>query len=326
MSLKPSRVLLPAVFALLLSATGCLFHTRPVEVRLSSAKLQTASQQELIDRLNQEAARVQTLNATVDIDTSVGGEKRGKITDFKEIRGYILVRKPNMLRMIGLYPIVRNKAFDMVSDGQEFKLLVSATNKFYVGHNQVIQDSSSPLDTLRPQAIYDALLLRGINPENEAAVLESSTEMVVDAQTHKLVQQPNYVIDVVRRTDKGWTLARKVVFDRTNLVAHRQIMYDERGNSVTDASYQVFKDYDGVKFPGYIDVKRPQEEYDIRLFIVKLTINQSIAADQFALQQPPGSVLVNLDDRNKNVSAKESTAPDAPTTALAPVPKSDPPR
>src|ERR1035438_850247 len=73
-----SRLLIPAVFALLLSATGCLFHTRTVEVRLSTAKLMTATQQELVDRLNQEAARIRTLNATVDIDTEVGGEKRGK--------------------------------------------------------------------------------------------------------------------------------------------------------------------------------------------------------------------------------------------------------
>src|SRR5271167_2841725 len=176
--MKPSRFLIPAVCALLCSATGCLFHTRTVEVRLSTAKLQTATQQELIDRLNHDAALIKTLNATVDIDTSVGGEKRGTVTDFKEIRGYILVRKPQMLRMIGLYPIVRNKAFDMVSDGREFKLSVPATNKFYVGHNRVMEDSSSPLDTLRPQAIYDALLLQEVNPETEVAVLESSTEMV----------------------------------------------------------------------------------------------------------------------------------------------------
>ena len=135
--MKLPRLFIPAVLALLLSATGCLFHTRTVEVRISNAKLQTATQLELIDRLNQEAARIKTLNATVDIDTSVGGEKRGKITDFKEIRGYVLVRKPNMLRMIGLYPIVRNKAFDMVSNGHEFKLSIPANNKFYVGHNQI---------------------------------------------------------------------------------------------------------------------------------------------------------------------------------------------
>ena len=142
--MKSVRVLFPAAFVLLLSATGCLFHTRPVEVRVSSAKLQTATQQELIDRLNHDAGLIKTLNATVDIDSSVGGEKKGKVTDFKEIRGYVLVRKPNQLRMIGLYPIVRNKAFDIVSDGQEFKLSVPATNKFYIGHNQVIKDSTNP--------------------------------------------------------------------------------------------------------------------------------------------------------------------------------------
>jgi outer membrane lipoprotein-sorting protein len=305
--MKSFRILFPAVFALLLSAPGCLFRTRVVEVRLSSAKLQTATQQELIDRLNHEAALIKTLNATVDIDSSVGGEKKGKITDFKEIRGYVMVRKPNQLRMIGLFPIVRNKAFDVVSDGHEFKLSIPATNKFYIGHNQVIKDSSNPLDTIRPQSIYDALLLREVDSQNEIAVLESSTEMVVDAQTHKLVQQPNYVLDVIRRTDQGWVLARKVAFDRTNLRPHRQTMYDELGNPATDASYQVFKDYDGIAFPSYIEIKRPQEEYDIRLIMVKLTLNQPITEDQFALQQPPGSILVNLDDRNANASAKQAS-------------------
>jgi hypothetical protein len=290
-----------------------------VETRLSTAKLRTATQQELIDLVNQEAARVKSLNATVDIDTSVGGEKRGKVTDFKEIRGYIVVRQPNMLRMIGLYPIVRNKAFDIVSDGQQFKLSVPANNKFYVGHNQAIEGSDSPLDTLRPQAIYDALLLQAINSANEIAVLEDSTELVVDKQNHKLVQQPNYVLDVIRKSDKGWVLARKVVFDRTNLVPHRQIIFDVDGDGspVTDAYYQVFKEYDGVQFPSYIDIKRPQEEYDIRLFIVKLAINQPISEDQFALEQPAGSILVNLDDRKKTASG-DVTAPAAAPSATAP--------
>jgi len=316
--MKASRSLFLAVLALLFSTTGCLFHTRTVETRLSTAKLQTATQQELIDRLNEDAARIQSLNATVDIDTSVGGEKRGKVTDFKEIRGYIVVRKPNMLRMIGLYPIVRNKAFDLVSDANQFKLSVPGTNKFYIGHNQAIEGSNSPLDTIRPQAIYDALLLQAVNPENEVAVLESSTEMVLDKQTHKLVQQPNYVLDIIRKADKGWTLARKVIFDRTTLVPHRQIVFDDRGLPVTDASYQVFKEFDGVQFPTYIDIRRPQEEFDIRLFVVKLSINQPVAEDQFALQQPAGSLLVNLDERNKNASTQNGGGPTAAATGATP--------
>jgi len=310
--MKSLRLTLLAVFALLSSTTGCLFRTRTVETRLSTAKLETATQQELIDRLNQEAGKIKSLNATVDIDTSVGGEKRGKVTDFKEIRGYILVEKPNLLRMIGLYPIVHNKAFDVVSDGEHFKLLVSATNKFYIGHNQVIEGSDNPLDTLRPQAIYDALLLQAIDPEKEIAVLENSSETFLDARTHKMTRQPNYVLDVIGKHDGGWRLARKVVFDRTNLVPHRQIVFDDNGNPVTDASYQFYQEYDGVKFPSFIDIKRPQEEYDIRLIIVKLAINQPIKDDQFALQQPPGFTLINLDERNRNASNKGTPPPTNP--------------
>ena len=315
--MKLPRLPILAVTALLLSATGCLFRTRTVEVRLSNAKLQTATQQELIDRLNHDAAQIKTLNATVDIDTEVGGEKRGKVTQFKEIRGYVLVRKPNMLRMIGLYPIVRNKAFDMVSDGQEFKLSVPATNKFYIGHNQSVKDSSNPLDTIRPQALYDALLLRQVDPQNEIAVMETSTEMVVDSQNKKLVKQANYVLDVIRKTDQGWILARKVVFDRTNLRPHQQITYNDQGDPVTEARYQLFKDYDGVQYPGLIDIKRPQEEYDIRLIMVKLVLNQPITEDQFALQQPIGSELVNLDERAANANAKPGASA-AATSATPP--------
>ena len=59
--MKLRRLLIPAIFACLLS-TGCLFRTRTVEVRLSTAKLQTATQQQLIDRVNHDAAQIKTLN------------------------------------------------------------------------------------------------------------------------------------------------------------------------------------------------------------------------------------------------------------------------
>ena len=129
------RVLLVllAVFPL----TGCLFRSRRVERQFSTAPLKSATQAELIDYINAQAAKIQTMQATVDIDTSVGGVKKGKVTDYQQIRGYVLARKPAMLRMIGLMPIVRNRAFDMVSDGREFKLWIPPKNRFVVGRNDV---------------------------------------------------------------------------------------------------------------------------------------------------------------------------------------------
>src|ERR1700692_2926994 len=145
--------------------TGCLFRSRKVEQPINTVQLKTATQQELIDYVNTQDAKIQSIQATVDIDTTVGGVKKGKVTDYQEIRGYVLVRKPAMLRMIGLMPIVRNKAFDMVSDGQEFKLWIPPKNRFVVGKNAVQSpNTAQPLENIRPQNIYDALLLRPVDP------------------------------------------------------------------------------------------------------------------------------------------------------------------
>src|SRR5881398_4030227 len=133
--------------------SGCLFHSRKVQPRqVSKAPLKTATQTELIEYVNTQAARVQSMQATVDIDTSVGGVKKGKVTDYKQIRGYVLARKPAMLRMIGLLPIVRNRAFDMVSDGQIFKLWIPPKNRFVIGRNDLqSRNPEKTLENLRPQ-------------------------------------------------------------------------------------------------------------------------------------------------------------------------------
>jgi outer membrane lipoprotein-sorting protein len=279
----------------ILPLTGCLFRSRKVEPPFISVQLKTATQQQLIDYINTQAANIQSMQATVDIDTTVGGVKKGKVTDYEEIRGYVLARKPAMLRMIGLMPIVRNKAFDMVSDGEGFKLWIPTKNRFVVGRNDVeTHDPSQPLENLRPQHIYDALLLRSIDPQNEIAVLENDTELVTEAKSRK-VSRADYIVDVIRKGNQGWTLSRKVVFSRTDLLPHRQLLYDERGNVVTNAVYGNYKEENGVQFPWQIEIARPQEEYDITLNIVKLDLNQPLSDDKFILEQPAGAEVIRLD-------------------------------
>jgi outer membrane lipoprotein-sorting protein len=288
----------PSVLIILLftfALNGCLFRSHKVQQRVSTAQLKTATHQELINRLNEDAAKIKTLNLTVDIATSVGGEKKGKVTDFKEIRGYVLVRKPAMLRLIGLLPIVRNKAFDMVSDGNQFKLWVPPTGKFYVGPRDVVYKSPNQLENLRPQIFYDALMLREIDPENEIAVVESGTEMVTDEKSKKQLEQPDYHVDVIRKGPQGWYLSRKIIFSRVDLQPHEQQIFDVSGNLVTDAKYLELKDYNGVTFPSVIAINRPQEEYSITMSLVKMKLNEPISDEQFALPQPENAQVVRLD-------------------------------
>ncbi len=290
---RGSRFILLIVVVLTLS--GCLFRSRRVERQVSTAPLKSATQAELIDYVNTQAAKIQSLQATVDIDTSVGGVKKGKVTDYQQIRGYILVRKPAMLRMIGLMPIVRNRAFDMVSDGRDFKLWIPPRNRFVVGRNDIeTHNVAQPMENLRPQHIYDALILREIDPEKEIAVMENSFEIVTDAKHHQ-VQQADYEMEVIRKGEHGWFLSRKIIFSRTDLLPHRELVYDQMGNLATDSRYENYKDYDGLNFPSQIEIWRPQEEYDITLTIVKLQLNEPLPDDKFVLQQPDGAQVVPLD-------------------------------
>jgi outer membrane lipoprotein-sorting protein len=280
----------------ILPTTGCLFHTRPVEETYSKAPLKEASQSALIDIINEQARKIQSLQATVDIDTSAGGAKKGHVTDYKEIRGYVLARKPAMLHMIGLLPIVRTTAFDMVSDGQDFKLWIPPKNRFVIGSNEIsAYNPEQPMENIRPKDIYDALLIRHIDTEHEIAVLENGFEILHDAKGHRVLQEDYELIVIRRKGENEGVLSRKIVFSRTDLQPHRQYIYDEQGNLATDARYAVYKDYDGTSFASRIEIFRPQEEYDITLNMLKLEINKPLRDDQFALDQPPGAEVVHLD-------------------------------
>lgn len=306
---RRSQFALVPVLLLVFLSSGCLFRSRKVEVRASNAPLKTATLQELVARINTEAAKIKTMNATVDIAASSGGAKKGKVTDYQEIRGYILTERPKMLRMIGLFPIVRNRAFDMVSDGTDFKLWLPTKNRFIVGRNDVVNPTAKqPLENLRPQHIYDALLLHEIDSRNEIAVLEGGAERVIDPKDKKPLEQPNYIVDVIQRDPNlGWFLSRKIIFERVNLRPHIQVVLDKNGNIATEAHYDNFQDYQGVDFPGEIQINRPQEEYSITLKIVKLQLNTPLKPDQFDLQQPAGAQLVRLDSANSNTSSTHPT-------------------
>jgi len=277
--------------------TGCFFRHREPERRYYQGPLKEATLEQLVNTINSNASRFQSLRADVNIDTSVGGERKGKITDYKEISGYVLVRKPSMLRMIGLVPVIRSNLFDMVSNGENFELSVPVKNKFIVGSNQVTKISPQPLENLRPQHIMDALLLKAIEAP-DIAILEQGIEIVKDPKTHKDVDQPNYVVDVISRDDRGYFLSRKIVFSREDLLPHEQLIYNRGGELATDARYSNFTSYSGLMFPDVIEIDRPLEEYTITLTITKLYVNVPITDDKFALSQPPGSQLVNLDTRS----------------------------
>jgi hypothetical protein len=294
---KGSPVLLLAAALALSSLTGCLFRTHTIKRITYADKIQTATLDDLVRNINTEAAKIQTLKATVDIATTAVNEKKAKATDYTEIRGYILVRKPAMLHMIGLLPVVRSRAFDMVSDGKTFRLSIPPKNKFLTGPNDVETPSTNQMENLRPQVFFDSLLLHPIH-DDEIAVIEQSSEDIPDAKDKKkIVTVPTYVIDVIAKPDKpggDYYLARKIVFSSIDLKPHRQLIYDKSGRLATEAIYENFQDFGGINFPMVVLINRPHEGYSFQISMVKLELNVPLNDDQFVLNQPNGAIIQAL--------------------------------
>jgi outer membrane lipoprotein-sorting protein len=245
-------------------------------------QLLTADRQSLIDSIARQYEAVHDFNAEIDMVPALGTAEKSKITEYKDVRAYILFRKPSDMRLIGLYPVVRNKAFDMVANGDQFKLYVPSKNRFLVGKNELETPSPNKLENLRPQHFLDAMLVKPIDTVNEKVLLMNLTDE----------DNAFYIVPVIHENSNGQlVLSRSIWFNRYNLTIARQFIFDASGNILTDARYSDWKPYDNVPFPKHIEINRPRDEYAVVIDIVKMDINKGVTSDKFALEQPEGTTL-----------------------------------
>lgn len=278
-----------------MGTTGCLSHTRILEKPLPANVVVSASAEQLILRVNNQYNFIHSLSATVYIRASVGGANKGKETDYTSIRGFILLRKPDMLRVLGMVPVLETRAFDMASNGNQFTLLMPTKNKAITGNETVTNPSKNPLENLRPAVFLDSLLVQSVKP-NELVYVTNETRVVRDPHTKRLMEEPDYDLGILRRKDSSNELipVRVIHISRTDLLPYEQDIYDDKGTLVTKATYSKYQIFGQTDFPTEINIQRLQDEYEIDLTIQKLRLNLPLADDQFQLKIPAGTAVKHL--------------------------------
>ena len=209
-----------------------------------------------------------------------------------------LFRKPTDIRLIGLYPVVRNKAFDMVSTGTNFRLYLPSSNRFITGTKPLIAHSANKIENLRPQHFLEALLVQPMQPDEKPDFENFTDEDNAATSSTSCISCPSG--DIIP--------TRSIWFNRIDLHLARQLVFDEAGNILTDARYTDWQNYNGVPFPKQIDIARPQDEYAVVMTVVKMEINRGVSDDKFVLEQPEGTQLQVLGQK----SAAAPTAPPPP--------------
>ncbi len=295
--MKPAcRMAAAAVLSLPVLLTGCRFTTRKLPVPKPPLVTETATAAVLVDRLNQRWAALDTLNVKVEIQLSVLKAQEGLAKDYTSIPGRILLRKPEMLRVLGQVPVLGTRMFDMVSDGKEFTLWIPSQKQAFKGPNSLKKKSLKQVENIRPGFFFDAMVVRGLEPDDWYGVVADS-ETVEDANRKHLYLVPEYVLSISRHKPGSLQLTpvRVITFNRDDLLPHKQDIYDSGGNLETQVVYSTYQDFGATKFPTKITIKRPQEEFQIELTVEKVTENMDLSDDQFQMKVPDNTPVQKLE-------------------------------
>jgi outer membrane lipoprotein-sorting protein len=278
---------IPILLATIIGGWGCAVRrTIRVTPPPVSAPPRQASVAELVKEVDAWSQDISTLTARVEFKPTTGSVYTGVIKEYQNVRGFILMKKPDMIRIIGQAPVVNTEIFDMASDGREFRVSIPPKNKFIVGKNSYQGSAKQPLENLRPVHILDALLIPPI---------DETKEKFFEEETHTVTGQYFYVLNIVEPNATGeLTLKRKVWFDRADLNITRLQLYGTGGALVEDVNYAGYRDYQGIRYPAEITLNRPEEGYTLTVTMEKATFNQPIAPENFVLKKPPNATLVEL--------------------------------
>jgi outer membrane lipoprotein-sorting protein len=280
---------LVAIASALIPLSGCLFTTRKLPVPKAPSVTQTVPASDLVHQLNQRWENLKSLYAKVEITFSTMKAKEGTEKDYTSFPGIILMRKPEMLRVYGRYPIVGAPMFNMVSDGKTFTLYANPPkNLAYTGPATLTHKSANLIENMRPGFFLDALVVRGLDGDEEYGMTTDS-HTVEDAKKKHLLLIPEYVLTISRHKPGSQELRtlRVIHFHRDDLLPYQQEIYDEQGNPETLVSYGSYVDFGGSKYPSTVTIKRPQEEFQIVMTVEKVTENLDLKDDQFQIEIPP---------------------------------------
>jgi hypothetical protein len=275
-------------FPFLLSGCSYFIPTkRHLPVPKAPAIVQTATPDQLVAQLDQRWDALNTLTATVEISATQTQSAQGLEKDFPSCRGYILMRKPKMLRVLGTYFGV--KIFDMGSNGDRFTLVISSKNLAIEGSGAVNEKSENPLENLRPDFFLDAIAVRGLDPDDDYMVT-SDTETVEDAAKKRLYAEPEYVLNITRRKNGHENLPiRTITFHRDDMMP-----YNANGELETQIFYSNYATFSAGRYPSKVIIKRPQEGVEITLSVERVEENVDLPASQFDVTVPKDATIKNL--------------------------------
>jgi outer membrane lipoprotein-sorting protein len=294
---RVKAVLLTVLVVLPLAGTGCgIKRTVTVAVPARILQAKTASFQELVALIDDYAGKVQTLSSqTMRVTFTSGKLESGKLQEYRSAPGYVLLRRPDSIRLSIQNPITKTSIADLVSSGDDFSAWFPTENKFFEGKNSMrefaVEGKSSQLSfSARPIHIFEAILPPKISvgePGYHIALEEAQ-----DAATKY------YVLTLYRDGPENRLIpVRRYWIDRADMTIARFQTFEGNGEISGTVGYSRITPEEGVALPLTIKIDRPIDGYSLDMEFKSWRINPSIPDNAFVLTPPAGAERIQLKEK-----------------------------
>jgi outer membrane lipoprotein-sorting protein len=284
----------------LLTLSGCGVK-RTVKVQVSQKVLQakTATIDELLGILDTQASKVVSLSSTtLKISFTSGNSDSGNLQEYRSAPGYILLQRPDRIRLNVQNPLTKTTIIELASSGDDFEVWYPRENKFYTGKNsardlEIEGQTGTPAFGARPIHIYQAILPEALH------LAGPGMRVVMDEDQDSVTKY--YVLRIFKEAAPPRLIpVRSVWIDRSDLTVARQIFYEEGGQVASRISYLRMTTVQGLPLPLALRIERPLDGYMIDMEFKTWNVNPNLPADGFVLIPPAGAQRITLREKQKS--------------------------
>jgi hypothetical protein len=290
----------PVILALIvfLSVSGCGVKHIPVDVPQSIRQAKTASLDELLEIIgNYYQISSLSCNELELAFTSSRKIESGFLEKYPTLRGHILLKRPDSIRLVLLVPITKSRLYDILSIGDQFSAWSQRDGKLYRGKNSakklVLENESGSKEFSVPRGshIFQAILPQGMPLD--------TSEARVGAYEETDAQASYYVLCYIKLTDAPkFHILRKIWIERVGFTITRQQEFAEKdGQLLSDISYSKQTIIQGFSLPVEVHINRPVDGYKLDLQFKSWKVNPDFPSDAFELEPPPDVQIIQLKDK-----------------------------
>lgn len=249
--------------------------SQTVDVTPPPATVRTATLDELVERFSA-ASSSDSLKSTVLMELSVLNDERDKKRQFTEVKGAVVGRKPGGIRVVAQVPVTGQRAFDMASDGETFRVYLPWKHLVYEGENALDVRSEKREQNIRPTHVLEPLLIEAPR-EDETPVLLNRREGRTSYQILQLLRA---------KPGGGLWVSRTAWYNRADLTLSRLEILTPDGDVATIARYQEWVETDKGLRPSVVAVDRPLDGYDLSIRLLTPKWDAPVEQDAFVLEAP----------------------------------------